>query len=252
MTQIMINNNKRIGKVIFIVEGEETEPTLISHIFGTLFHFNVIISNKKGIYELKKDDDKYSTIYIIQAEYPQINKLEDSKTYFDKIYRRMSNDYQLDVENSAIFYIFDRDRDCNRPKMIHSYLKRFGNSRENKDYEMQGLFLLSYPCIEAFISHANAQEDKYSCGKEAKEKTKDFLITKIQEENVKRVLELFLNFCENLDKSPFSIYELDDFSNRNHSIFNLEEQEFQKEKKYHTLSLLIVALLDLDLLSIQN
>ena len=45
MTQIMINNNKRIGKVIFIVEGEETEPTLISHIFGTLFHFNVIISN---------------------------------------------------------------------------------------------------------------------------------------------------------------------------------------------------------------
>lgn len=47
MTQIMINNNKRIGKVIFIVEGEKTEPTLISHIFGTLFHFNVIISNKK-------------------------------------------------------------------------------------------------------------------------------------------------------------------------------------------------------------
>lgn len=252
MTQIMINNNKRIGKVIFIVEGEETEPTLISHIFGTLFHFNVIISNKKGIHELKKDDDKYSTIYIIQAEYPQINKLEDSKSYFDEIYRRMSIDYQLDVENSAIYYIFDRDRNCNRPKIIRSYLDKFGNSRESKDYEMQGLFLLSYPCIEAFISHANAQEDKYSCGKEAKEKTKGFLIEKIQEENVKRVLELFLNFCENLDKSPFSISELDDFSNRNHSIFNLEEQEFQKEKMYHTLSLLIVALLDLDLLSIQN
>ena len=86
----------------------------------------------------------------------------------------------------------------------------------------------------------------------SKEKTKGFLIEKIQEENVKRVLELFLNFCENLDKSPFSINELDDFSNRNHSIFNLEEKEFQKEKTYHTLSLLIVALLDLDLLSIQN
>lgn len=252
MSQIVMNSDKRIGKVIFIVEGEKTEPTLISHIFGTLFNFNVVISNKKGCHELKKEEDKYSVVYIIQAEYPQINKLENSKDYFDKIYRRLTSEYHLDVENSAIFYIFDRDRNCNRPAVIRHYLNQFSNSRESKEFDMHGLFLLSYPCVEAFLLHANFKEEELSCGAMAKEKTKDFLITKIQEENLKNVLNLFLKFCENMDHSPFSLKELDDFTKRNHSIFNLEEQQFQNKSTYHTLSLLIVALLDLDLLSIQN
>ena len=55
---MIINNDKRIGNVIFIVEGEKTESKIIRDVFNKIFGFTVYQNNKnEDFINLKKDKD---------------------------------------------------------------------------------------------------------------------------------------------------------------------------------------------------
>ena len=63
----------------------------------------------------------------------------------------MVEEYDFDVDNAAMYYLFDRDPASNTDAdFILDLLKKLTNSRENEDNYKQGLLLLSYPSIESF------------------------------------------------------------------------------------------------------
>ena len=168
---MVLNKNKRIGNVIYIVEGDKDEIELLSNIFTRIFDYTIVSYDKRNDYiRLNNDRDKYSKVFLIPAEHSAISRFNPEEEYYDCIYNRLSK-YGLDVENSAIYYLFDRDRLSNRPGSILKNIKKYRNSRDN-GIEMNGLFLLSYPSVEAYYYLCNEDERNFASGKEAKEHLK--------------------------------------------------------------------------------
>ena len=127
--KIKNNINKNIGKVVYIVEGDNDEPKLIIDIFQKIFNYSIVRYDKLNdkIVELKQDNNKYSKVYIIPAKYSAISTLDISDDYFDEIFSKLSK-YDLDIDNSALYFLFDRDRQSNRPGVIKKNMSHFYNS----------------------------------------------------------------------------------------------------------------------------
>lgn len=249
--KIKINNNKNIGKVIYVVEGVKDEPTLITYIFNKLFNYSVIKYNKNNntITKLINENNKYSKVYIIPAKYSAISTLDLNDEYFDNVFEELSK-YELDIDNSALYFIFDRDRQSNRPAAIKKQIEKYFNSRDNGIYR-NGLFLLSYPSIEAFYLNCNNDNNRFSSGKDIKEYISD--ITKdLNYENIISGTSIILKKINDVINDSFIINMLDNFKDINASIFNYEENIYNKDKLYDTLSLLFLSLLDLGLIEIEQ
>ena len=117
---------------------------------------------------------------------------------------------------------------------------------------MNGLFLLSYPSIEAFLCNSNQDEKCLSNGIEAKEYTSKFKIENISLNSLNISSEEFLKIYENICLKEFQIDLLDNFQEDNIKIFNYEEKMFNKKNTYKTLSLLILSLIDLGIIELEN
>ena len=75
--KIKINKNKSIGKVIYIVEGDVTEPAIIKTIFNKLLNYEVNTYKKHddSYSILNSKTNKYSKVYVIPSKNPQINQI---------------------------------------------------------------------------------------------------------------------------------------------------------------------------------
>lgn len=63
----------------------------------------------------------------------------------NNLFVELIENYDFDVDNAAIYYIFDRDNQSNTDtEFLEEMLSVLMNSRENIGYERQGLLLLSY------------------------------------------------------------------------------------------------------------
>ena len=246
---MVLNKNKRIGNVIYIVEGVKDEIELLSNIFVKIFDYTTVSYDKRNDYiHLSNNRDKYSKIFLIPAEYSAISRFNPEEEYYDCMYNRLSK-YGLDVENSAIYYLFDRDRLSNRPGSILKNIKKYKNSRDN-GIEMNGLFLLSYPSIEAYYYLCNENERNFASGKEAKEHLKDIDINVDDIKLMHGIEELFEYFKN--EHIHFNIDYLDDFSITNEEVFKNEESFYSKNKCYETVSLLFISLLDLGIIDLDD
>lgn len=59
--------------------------------------------------------------------------------------------YDFDIDDAAIYYLFDRDPESNvNPDLIKSLIAMLTNSRDNENYMRGGMLILSYPSIEAY------------------------------------------------------------------------------------------------------
>ena len=130
MKRIKINKNKSIGSVIYIVEGKVTEQNLIKNIFNQLLDYELYqINGQEKLLRLKSKTNKFSKVAVITSKKPQISTLIKQEDFFDNIYHYLSI-HDFDVENSAIYYIFDRDRGSNDFETIKKYLQIYKNSRD--------------------------------------------------------------------------------------------------------------------------
>ena len=246
---IKINESKSIGSVIFVVEGENDEPQLLTHLFREVFGYSIVSYNKRTEQYIElQGKNKYSRVFIVPAEYSAVNKIGESHEYFDRIYETLSVKYRLDVENNAIYYIYDRDRESNRPGQIMKLISVFSNSRDNENNEMNGLILLSYPSLESYILNANADEGSFALGKDIKcyIGDKGYKIKDIRKEEVEQTANVMIEKIRNV--TEFRMEDLDKFDVVNKNVFNYQEKKWQSESIYDTLSLISVALLDLGML----
>lgn len=158
---IELNKGKSIGKVLYIVEGEKTEPYILHKLFTKVFDYQFeTITRNKGYRKYNSKENATSQVFVINAEESNIKYIEKDNEFLNNLFKELIENYDFDIDNAAIFYLFDRDNQSNtNADMIKDLIKSLANSRENKDFLRQRLLLLSYPSIESFTL-SNFQRDK--------------------------------------------------------------------------------------------
>lgn len=149
--------------------------------------------------------------------------------------------------------MFDRDVLSNTDaKLIRGLLKLLANSRENNNNIQGGLLLINYPSIEAyeisnFVDEAFCLD--FKLGKELKayinDNSKEIAINKINENTIAKAADVMRRYY---NKNSIKL-DLDDIAESNLMVFDAQEEYYEINKKYNTLSLLSVALMDLGILT---
>ena len=257
-TTISLNKDKRIGKVLFIVEGEKTEPYILCRIFEKIFdyHYTRISRQGKMTYDVvssKRHD--LSQVFVVNAAESNISNIKSGNEYLDRLFTLLINEHSIDFENAAIFYLWDRDCESNADKTaIRELLSSLRNPRDSFDYERQGLLLLSYPSVEAYTASGfitDAYKMTAATGKTLKRElhTKNILQNNISEDTVEAAVRELQKSLWSFE-IDFSKMDIDDMADTNLRVFNGEERFFQKNGMYRLLSMLSVALINLGLIEI--
>lgn len=73
---VKLNKDKRIGKVLFIVEGEKTEFLILRNIFTTIFDYQLETEKRNNKYNIyNKKDNPLSSIFVVNSKQSQIESL---------------------------------------------------------------------------------------------------------------------------------------------------------------------------------
>ena len=251
------SSNKRIGKVLFIVEGIKTEINILHKIFTNIFDYQYEKLDRLDRYRpYNRKENPLSSIFVINTEESNIKDIKDANGYLDDLFIRLINEYRFPVDKAAIYYIFDRDNKSNTDKVIiQELLYKLNNSREsNEDYDKQGLLLLSYPSVESFVA-TNYIKDSFEIGIDTGKELKQYLNARnINYQKINR--DTFKLAAEEMDKSlkcmGITEYDLDDFRDTNLEIFDYQEHNYEKNKEYRIFSLVCLALIDLGLIIIED
>lgn len=257
-TTISINKDKKIGKVLFVVEGERTEPYILCRIFEKIFDYSYTRISREGkitydVVSSKRHD--LSQVFVVNAEESNISHIADGNEYLDNLFRMLINDQGIDFDNAAIFYIWDRDRNSNvNTDIIKELLSTLRNPRDSVDYERHGLLLLSYPSIETYTASnfiPNTYTEKAATGKELKFSLneKKILQQNISEESIQMATKELFKALKSFD-IEFKKEMLDDMAKTNLEVFRKEESIYEQEDAYRLLSMLSIALLNLGLIEI--
>lgn len=173
--------NKRIGKVLFIVEGIKTEINILHKIFTNVFDYQYEKLDRLDRYRpYNKKENSTSSIFVINTEESNIKDIKDANGYLDDLFIKLINERNFPVDKATIFYIFDRDNKSNTDRtIIEELLYKLNNSTEsNEDFDRQGLLLLSYPSIESFTA-SNYIKDCFNIELETGNELKKYLHKKI-------------------------------------------------------------------------
>ena len=251
---VSINKHKSIGKVLFIVEGAWTEAYVLRKIFTIIFDYQFeTILRGKGYKKYNSKENATSQVFVINAEESNIQYIKKDNQFLNNLFAELIENYDFDVDNAAIYYLFDRDNKSNTDSLfIKEMILRLVNSRDNDGYDRQGMLLLSYPSIESFT--VSNFEDKcfdkaFAIGQDVKQYTHqmNYNHQKISQETLLHATKELFMALQEIEQKEFDIDSFGDTSKR---VFDFEERKFQDSGLYQVLSLLAVAFVDLGLLEI--
>ena len=111
---IRLNKEKSIGKVLFIVEGGKTEAYILHRIFCKILDYQMeTILRDKGYHKYNSKENPTSQVFVINAEESNIKNIEKNNKYLDKLFKELIENYDFNIDNAAIYYLFDRDNKSN-------------------------------------------------------------------------------------------------------------------------------------------
>ena len=111
---ITLNKDKSIGKVLYIVEGGKTEPYILHKLFTKVFDYQVeMIIRVKGYHKYNSKENATSQVFVINAEESNIKNIDKDNEFLDNLFGELIENYDFDIDNSAMFYLFDRDNQSN-------------------------------------------------------------------------------------------------------------------------------------------
>lgn len=252
---LKINKDKRVGRVIIVVEGEMDEFRLLKHIFTKVLDYNYISLKRNKIIQ-HQFNNKDNTIIIANTKSSSIKSIIDETEYVDKLHKLLNEEFNESLKNIPIYIIWDRDKDINNKekekikKYYETALKKFANAWDN-DEEMNGLLLLSYPCHESYnLANFNKRlwKKTFSSSKECK---KEFStsINLIKDINEKTLLLAVENMHRSMKEFGLISYDTANFKNVNETIFKKEEENFMIDKNFLALSLISILLIDLGIIT---
>lgn len=262
-----LNKGKRIGQVLFIVEGLKTEPNLIYQIFCGIFGYQMDRLYRNEQYKVfHRTNDPYSKVTVINTEESNIGFIDKDNEFLNRMFEILIEDYQLDIDNAAIYYLFDRDPASNTDTaFIEDMLHKLESARDvNVDMERQGMLLLSYPCVESFVgmnlltnSIDYCWRKQISIGDDLKNAlNRDGLLpNKINDQTIIHCVEELMHSLTLIGvDTTAEVFQasMDSFAGNNKQIYDWQEQQFALKSQYGLLSLLAVALLDLGLIRLTD
>ena len=248
-----INKTKRIGKVIYVVEGQKTEINILNKLFTKILDYSVVNVRRNECpttyYQSQNDD--FSQAFIINSENSNVSSITTGEDYLDSVYAELYEGYGLDPNKAAVYYIFDRDFNSNPLPVVRDLVGKMGNSRDN-GFEANGLLLLSYPCFESFIiscfhdrTHRlrlNSRSTKKFIG------THDIQSNNLEERHVPKAMGELHMGVDDLTGHVIQSKDLDDFKTINRDILNQEESLKDDKHRYRLLSLFLLSFWDLGIL----
>ena len=254
--KINLNKNKSIGKVLYIVEGPRTEKFLLRKIFTGIFDYQFEAITRSHPYQIfNRKDNPYSKVFVINAAESNIKNIKKNDEFLNNLFAELIENYDFDIDNAAIYYLFDRDVESNTdPVFIKELLNTLTNSRENDNNYRQGILLLSYPSVESFTLSCfdkNSFSLKIKLGSELKQylESNKYNQSKIDETKLQLAVNNLVDSLLSINDGNFNV---DDFKELNVKIFDLEESAYSKEEMYNCLSLLAISLIDLGLVEIES
>lgn len=163
--------------------------------------------------------------------------------------------YQFPVDQSAIYYLFDRDPLSNTDSaLIERYILSLANPYDNKDGYKAGQLLLSYPSVERYIISNfldGATDLRFRLGKDTKAyigSHKEIQMNKISEDTLIRAAHEFLAYLE----SEAIGFDIDEFSAASHEAFTRQEREYLSGAGFRLFSMLTLAFLQMGILKMDD
>ena len=87
--------------------------------------------------------DRFSRVAVINTRESNIRDISENTEYLDDVFRLLLEKYDYPVDQSAVYYVFDRDPASNtRPDLIRSYIDMLKDPYENEEFNNAGLLLL--------------------------------------------------------------------------------------------------------------
>ena len=248
---LKINKNKTIGVVVVVVEGESEEFKLLKYIFTKVLNYNYISLKRKKIMsnEFRCKTNPNSTIIVANTSNSNIKSIMEDSNYQDRLYDLLKVEFKRSLKSVPIYILWDRDEGSNDKQIVLKTINTFKNAMDN-DEEMNGLLLLSYPCVESYeISNFDKQLYKktFSSSSDAK---KLFKANRYSLENIteKTLINAIGNMHRSMNKYGIKQYDPSNFYKTNKEIFDIEEEKFDKKKVYDAISLISIKLIQLGIM----
>ena len=248
-----LNKDKRIGRVLFIVEGSRTEFTLLYRIFCDLLGYRYLEKRRNRPNYFLSQNDSFSRVAVINTQESNIRYISDDEQYLDEIFDVLRNQYQFPVDNSAIYYLFDRDPRSNKdPVLIEKYIRSLNDPYDSGTEYRSGQLLLSYPSIESYIIsnfEENVSSLRFRLGKNAKAyiaANTEIQIHNISEKTLLNAAHEFFTYLTNEDIA----FDIDEFSDASYEVFSKQEKEYLSGEGFKVFSMLTLALLQMGIIEI--
>lgn len=247
-----LNKEKHIGKVLFIVEGSQMEFSVLQRVFCSLLRYSYIEKRRNKPDKFISKQDRFSQVAVVNTKDSNIRDISENEEYLDEVFNLLREKYKFPVDQSAIYYLFDRDPKSNTDTaLIEKYILSLKDPYDNDDYKA-GQLLLSYPSIESYIisNFRDTSVLRFSLGKEAKEyngNNTDIQLNKISEETLMCAAGEFLKYLES-EEIPLDI---DDFSGASHAVFTKQEADYLAGKGFRVFSMLTLAFLQMGIIELE-
>lgn len=245
-----LNKDKHIGRVLFIVEGSRTEFSLLKRIFCDILGYSYVEKRRNEQECFVSGDDPYSKVAVINTKESNIRDISSNDEYVDDLFDMLRTQYQFPVEQSAIYYLFDRDPRSNKDAvLIESYIRSLSDPYDNPDYK-PGQLLLSYPSIESYIisNFRDATDSlRFLLGKHAKTyigENPDIQIHNILDSSLLKATKEFLRFLEDEQ----IVFDIDNFSQASHDVFIKQEDYYSSGDGFRLFSMLTLAFLQMGII----
>jgi len=243
------NYNKKIGNVLFIVEGGKTEFYILKKLFGGILNYSYEEIKRSNNYEYKKYESKTqknSRVFVINASESNIQFIGKNDDFIDQLFLRLINDYEFPVDHASIYYLFDRDGESNKSEICLEMSKIYKNALDNGIYR-NGLLVLSYPSIESFVCLCFEKELEIKTGKELKRKNENLKINqqKINEKKILIATDLMIKIL----KEQFSIeFDIDNAGTLSLELLIKQDEKYKNCKLFSVISLFSEILIDLGII----
>ena len=113
---IELNTEKSIGRVLFIVEGSRTEFVILRKIFCDILKYEYVEKRRNQPDTFVSRNNSHSKVAVINTKESNITNITDSEQYLDNLFEMLNDKYDFPVDQSAIYYLFDRDPKSNTDK----------------------------------------------------------------------------------------------------------------------------------------
>ena len=249
-----LNKDKHIGRVLFIVEGSRTEFSILRQIFCNLLGYSYVEKRRNRPTYFESSNDRFSKVGVINTQESNIHDISENEAYLDEVFDTLRDQYQFPVDQSAIYYLFDRDPKSNTDSaLIEKYILSLTNPYDNDDYKA-GQLLLSYPSIESYIIsnfRDTANVPQFLLGKDVKAYiggNPDIQINKISEGTLIKAADEFLRYLS----SEQIAFDVDEFSEASHAVFTKQETKYLSGQGFRLFSMLTLAFLQLGIIELEE